>query len=131
MGFQGLIISDDLGMAAVSETMPWQDLPLRALRAGVDLLLICHQRQRQEEAHASLLGAVQRGEVAPSLVEGAVSRVRKLKSRLCGLLQDTVPAFDLACLGSSEQRALIASVHERSVQQARRKGSHDDRPVVG
>ena len=87
MGFQGVIISDDLGMAAVSETMPWEEVPVQALRAGVDLLLICHQRERQEQAYARVLGAVQRGELAESLVDRAVARIHTLKSRLHRLLR--------------------------------------------
>src|SRR5215510_7164922 len=88
MGFQGVIITDDLGMAAVSETMPWEEVPVQALSAGIDLLLICHHRERQEQAYARVLSAVQRSELPEALVDRAVARVQALKWRLHHRLQN-------------------------------------------
>ena len=108
--FPGVIISDDLGMAAVSETMPWEEVPVQALRAGVDLLLICHHRERQEEAYSRVLSAVQRGELPGALVAQAVARVHALKSRLLRLLQDVAPPATLASIGSAEHQALATRI---------------------
>jgi len=126
LGFSGVIISDDLGMAAVSETTPWEEVPLRAIRAGVDLLLICHQRQRQERAYTSVLRAIERGELPETLVDGALARVQALKSRLLGRLQDGATAPTLACIGSTEHQALVATVVEQSAQLATREEPHGD-----
>ena len=124
MGFEGVIISDDLGMAAVSETVPWEEVPVQALRAGVDLLLICHQRERQEQAYARVLSAVQRGELAEALVDQAVARIHTLKSRLHRWLQDIATPAPLACIGSPEHLALAASIVAQSAPQAMRRESH-------
>jgi len=124
MGFQGVIISDDLGMAAVSETMPWEEVPVSALRAGVDLLLICHQRERQEQAYARVLVAVQRSELPEALVDRAVARIHTLKSRLHRLLQDVAIPAPLACIGSPEHLALAASIVAQAAPQAMRRDSH-------
>jgi beta-N-acetylhexosaminidase len=123
-GFQGVIISDDLGMAAVSETMPWEEVPLQALRAGVDLLLICHQRERQEQAYACILSAVQRGALPESMVDRAVARIHTFKSRLHHLLQDIVTPAPLACIGSPEHLALAASIVTQSSPLAMRRDSY-------
>jgi beta-N-acetylhexosaminidase len=124
IGFQGVIISDDLGMAAVSQTMPWEEVPMQALRAGVDLLLICHQRERQEQAYARVLNAVQRGELAESLVDRAVARIRTLKSRLHRQFQEDANPASLACIGGPEHLALAASIGAQSTRQAMRRDSH-------
>jgi beta-N-acetylhexosaminidase len=124
MRFPGVIMTDDLGMAAVSETMPWEDVPLRTLRAGVDLLLICHHRQRQEQAYARVRGAIERGELPEPLVERAVARVQALKSRLHRLLQDGATTSALACIGSAEHQALAARVVAQSAHLATRKEPH-------
>ncbi|HEX9871008.1 MAG TPA: beta-N-acetylhexosaminidase [Candidatus Tectomicrobia bacterium] len=126
LGFSGVIISDDLGMAAVSETTPWEEVPLRAIRAGVDLLLIGHQRQRQERAYTSVLRAIERGELPETLVDGALARVQALKSRLHCRLQDGATAPTLACIGSTEHQALVATVVEQSAQLATREEPHGD-----
>ena len=112
--FPGVIISDDLGMAAVSETVPWEEVPVQALRAGVDLLLICHHRERQEQAHARVLSAVQHGELPGTIVDRAIARVQALKSRLHRLLQDVVPPATLASIGSAEHQALATSIVAQS-----------------
>jgi beta-N-acetylhexosaminidase len=131
MGFQGVILSDDLGMAAVSQAIPWEEVPVQALRAGVDLLLICHHRERQEQAHARVLSAVQRGELAEALVDRAVARVQALKSRLRQPLQDAATPAPLACIGSPEHLALAASIVRQSARQMTRRDPHGDESVVG
>jgi beta-N-acetylhexosaminidase len=125
MRFPGVIISDDLGMAAVMDTGPWEEVPLRALRAGVDLLLICHQRQRQEEAYAGVLNAVQCGELAETQVDRAVARIQALKSRLHHLLQDVMTTAPLACIGSAEHQALAARMLAQSTPPTERNRHGD------
>jgi beta-N-acetylhexosaminidase len=131
MGFQGVIISDDLGMAAVAETMPWEEVPVQALRAGVDLLLICHHRERQEQAYTRVLSAVQRSELPEALVDRAVARTHTLKLRLRRLLQAVSTLAPLACIGSPEHLALAASMVTQSAPQVMRRDAYGDESVVG
>ena len=126
LGFSGVIVSDDLGMAAVSETMPWEEVPLRAIRAGVDLLLICHHRQRQEQAYASVLRAIECGEIAEAVVDAAVARVQALKARLDRLLQDVPTPPTLACIGSAEHQTSAAKVVEQSAHLTTKEVPHGD-----
>jgi len=110
MGFQGVVITDDLGMGAVADAFPWEEIPLLALRAGADLLLICHHRQRQEQAHARVLAALQNGELPESLVEQALARNQYVKSWLAPRHEEAIAAGGLACIGSAEHQALAATV---------------------
>ena len=126
LGFPGVIITDDLGMAAVSETVPWEEVPLRALRAGVDLLLVCHHRQRQEQAYARVLSAVRHGELPETLVDCAVARIHALKSRALRLSQGVAAPATLACIGNAEHQALAATILDQCAHQATRKDSHGD-----
>ena len=126
MRFPGVIISDDLEMAAVSETLPWEEVPLRALSAGVDLLLFYHHRQRQEQAYARVFSAMQRGELPEALVDRAVARVQACKARLHHLLHDVATPPTLACIGSVEHQAVAASVVEQSAHWAERGDLHGD-----
>jgi beta-N-acetylhexosaminidase len=113
MGYQGVIISDDLGMAAIAATLPWEEVPVRALRAGVDLLLICHNRQRQEQAYDAVLQAVREGQLSEGLIAQAVARVDALKQRLLGLQNRLLPAT-LSCVGCDEHQALVEALRRRS-----------------
>jgi beta-N-acetylhexosaminidase len=54
MGFNGVIITDDLEMGALSKHMPLKDAAYSAVRAGADLLLVCSGIDRAEEARLAL-----------------------------------------------------------------------------
>lgn len=56
MGFQGLVMTDDLDMGAVLDVAPFDDVLTRALAAGNDLLMICHRVELCGQARAVLEG---------------------------------------------------------------------------
>jgi len=65
MGFAGVIISDDLEMKAVEAYAPIHDAAVLAVRAGCDLLLVCHDLARQEMVIRALYDAHRRGDLPP------------------------------------------------------------------
>lgn len=79
--YDGVIVSDDLEMKAVADHYGIEDASVRAIRAGCDQLLICHQPVLQLEAHRALLRAVERGELSRARVEQAATRVAAMKAR--------------------------------------------------
>ena len=76
LGFEGLLISDDLEMEAITSLMPIEEAALRAVEAGVDLLLCCHREDRQR----AILQALD--QVAPSpRFRDAIDRVSEFQAR--------------------------------------------------
>lgn len=122
MGFGRVIVTDDLGMAAVAGTVPWEELPLRALLAGVDLLLICHDRRRQERAFTCVLHGVRHGEIPEALLDRAVARVQALKFALNRLLRGVAAPPSLACIGSAPHRALVEMICQQPAEAAVERG---------
>src|SRR4029077_1702020 len=47
LGFRGVLVSDDLGMKAVADRYPIEELAVRAIEAGVDHLLVREPAARQ------------------------------------------------------------------------------------
>jgi beta-N-acetylhexosaminidase len=125
LGFQGVIVSDDLGMAAVTEALPWDEIPLQALRAGVDLLLICHGRQRQERAHGRVLQAVQSGAIPETWVDQAVTRILALKAELRRLLEGAATP-PLSAIGNVAHQALVEAIHARVADAAVERHTHGE-----
>ena len=80
LGFDGLVVSDDLEMGALS-TISAGALAVRALRAGCDALLFCHSNEKATEAHAAIERALKRGELDAARVEEALARVERWKAR--------------------------------------------------
>ena len=70
LGFEGLIVSDDLEMDAIVGRMPIESAAVEAINAGVDLLLCCHREDRQRK----VLNALSRG-VDPLMAERAIDRM--------------------------------------------------------
>lgn len=50
MGFRGLVMTDDLDMGAILNTFGWPETIRRSVRAGNDLIMICHRLEAAEEA---------------------------------------------------------------------------------
>ena len=58
---EGVLISDDLDMGAVARHWPIEETAVRAVEAGHDLLLVCHDRERMLAAHRALAEAYDAG----------------------------------------------------------------------
>jgi beta-N-acetylhexosaminidase len=108
LGFSGLLVSDDLGMAAVADRHPVEALVVESLLAGVDHFLVRGPRERQERAFSALVGVAEaRSDVRARVAESA-QRVSRFKSLL--RVPMPAPAEDLpARLGTAENRTLASS----------------------
>jgi beta-N-acetylhexosaminidase len=81
LGFRGLLFSDDMEMKAVDDHFVIEESAVLALKAGVDVLLICKDPTRQERALEAVLEAAERGDIPAPRLEEAVNRVLALKKR--------------------------------------------------
>ncbi len=113
MGFEGVIMTDSLTMAAVRERYGDKRVPVLALKAGADVLADPPQLPR---AYRAVLAAVENGELSEERIERSVERILRLKERL-GLLDD--PMVDVsgvtASLGTAPHQAVAQAVGEASV----------------
>jgi beta-N-acetylhexosaminidase len=79
LGFKGLIVSDALEMAGVTNAFGTEDASLRALLAGVDLLLLPPEPAR---VAASLVEAARSGKLPRARIDDAVRRILTVKAEL-------------------------------------------------
>lgn len=84
LGYDGVIVSDDLEMAAVGAHWPVEELVELGLNAGVDLFLICHDADKQARAIEAAHRLVESGRVPKERVLSALARVQRLKERFVG-----------------------------------------------
>lgn len=76
LGFQGVVMTDALEMEAVSDRYAPQEIAVRALQAGVDVLLCPTDPQASLQA---LTDAVQTGVLTEARIDESVLRVLRLK----------------------------------------------------
>jgi beta-N-acetylhexosaminidase len=81
LGFDGVIVTDCLEMAAIAATVGVDAGAVRALRAGADLLLVSHHLESAEAAARALVAAIETGSLALERLEAAAGRVRRLRER--------------------------------------------------
>jgi beta-N-acetylhexosaminidase len=84
LGYDGVVISDDLEMAAVADAYEIEELVRLGLLAGVDQFLICHSAEKQARAVETAHKLVDGGEVPREVAEAALRRIAAMKARFVG-----------------------------------------------
>lgn len=97
LGYEGVLITDDLEMGAMDQQGPAAEAARAAFMAGADLLLICHDQDKARGAKDALAAAMRKGELAGERLEESLIRLGALKN---GFVPSTIA-------GSSEQ-AVVA-----------------------
>jgi beta-N-acetylhexosaminidase len=87
LGWNGVVVSDDMRMGAIEQHYGAGDAAVRALRAGVDLILIADDRlpEGRSASEATLevvRRALRRGRLPAARVDEALTHIGALKSRL-------------------------------------------------
>jgi beta-N-acetylhexosaminidase len=79
LGFDGVVVTDDLAMAGASGDGPPARAAVEAVEAGADLLIISSPPQQQADAYDAVLEAVESGEIPRGQIQASVERVLKVK----------------------------------------------------
>ena len=82
LGFKGVVITDDLDMGAVSKYHNEESLAVQAVKAGADIVLICHEVEKQKKMYEGIFDAVKRGEISEERINDSVRRILKMKLEL-------------------------------------------------
>lgn len=122
MGFDGVIVSDDLEMKAVADHYGVEDAAIRAIRAGCDQLLICHQPELVRRAHQALVAAALDGTLPAARLMEAAARVDRLKSAFPGSVVRPSPEVLPAALPLDRHRSLLDALAGREVMIASTDG---------
>ncbi|MBB65333.1 MAG: glycoside hydrolase family 3 [Waddliaceae bacterium] len=83
--FSGAVITDDLDMEAMTQYSEPEELAVKALKAGVDVLLFANHDGKEEfflKIVDSLVQAVKKGELSEERVDEAWNRVQALRKRI-------------------------------------------------
>ena len=78
MGYDGMIVSDDMEMKAIADNYGAEDAVERALMAGCDAFLLCHEAELQVRVHEHLIRRAQSSSEVRARLEEAATRVRRL-----------------------------------------------------
>ncbi|MBL4954684.1 beta-N-acetylhexosaminidase [Neobacillus sp. YIM B02564] len=109
LGYQGIVVTDDLDMGAVSKYYSYDQLGYMAVNAGADLLLACHEYDHQLKLYQGILQAVQDGKLSEERINESVKRI--LTYKLEHVSNDPVsPAKASQIVRSPEHVELMESI---------------------
>ena len=112
LGYQGLVLSDDLEMKAISGRFGIEDATVMAIAAGCDAVLMCAANQdEQARALEAVVRAVEQGTLPQKRVEDAVARHRRVKERFLARVPSPLSGAALrSVLGRDEHQAVSAEM---------------------
>jgi beta-N-acetylhexosaminidase len=91
IGFEGLAMTDDMEMHAVSDLASYETLSERALMAGSDAVLFCSHIERIPELQAHMNEAVQRNPALAARVTEARKKADAFRDHIIRLRQNAEP----------------------------------------
>ena len=85
LGFDGVIISDGMEMRAILDLFPLPEGVFRALKAGVDIALVCHEPSLAADSCTRIEEGVRKGELSMENLEEGYQRIAARKASLPGI----------------------------------------------
>jgi beta-N-acetylhexosaminidase len=82
LGFKGVIVTDDLSMGAIKNNFSAEKSVYEALKAGHDMVMICHGRDDQNSALNYLQDCYNNGQLDRDEIEAKITSIGKLKDKL-------------------------------------------------
>ncbi len=109
LGFQGVVVTDDLEMGAIVRHGTIEHAVLATLNAGSDLLLVCHSLERALAARDACERALQDGTLSSQRVEQARQRLLALKQK-----HQAQHPGPVRSIGAREHQQLVAEILQQA-----------------
>ena len=114
LGHQGLVVTDDLDMGAITGSETVEQAAVRALAAGCDTVLVCGDSiERHAAVIEAIIHAVETDELDGRLIEAARVRQQRVKARFMGGERPSRPLSGPALrarLGTAQHQALAEEI---------------------
>jgi len=81
MKFDGVVVTDDMTMGAIIENYKIEDAAVKSVEAGSDIVLVCHEFEKETAVIQALKRAVENGTIPEERVNESVYKILKLKQK--------------------------------------------------
>jgi beta-N-acetylhexosaminidase len=112
LGFEGVIITDSLEMQGVRSEYGDERVPVMALQAGADMLLMPPDFPLAYEA---VLAAVESGELTEERIDASVRRLLALKTARGIIGEPSTDPAGIDAVGADEHRQIAHDIADRSI----------------
>src|SRR5262245_17890889 len=111
LGYDGVVFSDDMEMKAITNDYGAGDAAALAVRAGVDVLLFCHEVERAIQAFEFLRDEAERDPSVRAQIENSYRRITDLKRRYLKNFTGVTETEIAARLVEMGHQRLIDKIH--------------------
>jgi beta-N-acetylhexosaminidase len=112
LGYDGLVFSDDMEMKAISDNFASNDAAALAARAGINVLLFCHELPKAVQALEFLCDEAEKDPLLRAQVENSYRRIIELKRRylkgFTGVADDKI----VARLNEMNHQRLVDKIYD-------------------
>jgi beta-N-acetylhexosaminidase len=109
LGYRGVVVSDDLGMKAVSAETSLADAAVLAIQGGCDAVLLCNSTiDEQVTALEALIRAAEAGDISPTRLDDALRRQHDAKARMHAARPRRAATLDV--IGSADHQRVAAEM---------------------
>ena len=111
LGFNGILVTDDLEMGAITEKYGIAQAASLSFHAGADLLLICHRLDQQRQAAETLLAQLKSNTETGRRLNESLERITAAR-RVLNVAQAPQPLQQL----HQSHAPLLSDVHDESIK---------------
>ena len=136
LGFDGLIITDDMEMKAIDNRYKAGEAAVMAVEAGADIVLTLWTYENQVKVFNALVSAVKNGRISEERIDRSVERILKYKKR-SGVFdwEDTFASKAIELVGSETHRKTAAAIAAQAITIVQNRSgilplSMDEPPLV-
>ena len=112
MEFDGVVITDDMTMGAIADNYDIGDAAVQSIMAGTDIILVCHDYEKQVKIIESLKSAVADGTIPETTIDEHVYRILKLKQKY-KLSNENIETVDVEEINSKIRDILYRYLKQR------------------
>jgi beta-N-acetylhexosaminidase len=120
MGYDGVVLTDDLEMHAIVDHYGPGDAAVGALLAGCDMLLICKERDREIAAFEAVEKAVASGSIDTARLDQSVTRIQRIKQRYLSPYRPAAISEAKLIAGCRTHQALLQSIRQANHRMEKR-----------
>lgn len=124
MGYDGVVLTDDLEMHAIVDHYGPGDAAVRAFLAGCDVLLICKERDREIAAFEAIEKAVASGTIDTARLDLSVARIQRIKQRYLLPYRPAVISEAKLIAGCRTHQALLQSIRQANMRMDKRSAEN-------
>ena len=114
LGFNGIVMTDAMGMAAIDSNYGAEVAAVKAINAGIDILLYTESTTSSVGAYNGVLNAIKSGEIKESTIDESVLRILSKKIKM-NLFNDYLPKNNLTTIDFNNNYSINMELIRNSI----------------